>query len=165
VKYMARVDDVEFEVEIAHDGQVYVDGAPLAVDLQVVDEPFLYSLLLDHVSYEAYVEERESGYQVLLRGQEYQVGVREEWTHGLAGSQKGWGPPTEEDVIRAPLPGLVLAVAVDEGQEVAAGDLLAVLETMKMDNELRAPRAGTVKKVHVEPGDAVAGDQPLVVVA
>lgn len=162
MKYLARVGDETFSVEVAPDGQVLVDGQPVSVDLQPVEEPYLYSLLLDHVSYEAYVEKRGDGWQILLRGQQHEVTVREEWTHGLEGSPEGWGPPTGPAVVRAPLPGQVLHLLVKEGQEVAAGDLLLLLETMKMETELRAPRAGTVRKVHVVQGQAVAGDQPLV---
>lgn len=162
MKYIAHVEDETFTIEIAQDGQVLVDGRPVSVDLQSVDDPFLYSLILDNVSYEAYVEAQEEGRQVLLRGQEFLVNVREAWTHGLEPGREGWGPPTAEMVIRAPLPGMVLASPVTAGQEVSAGDLLVVLETMKMENDLRAPRAGTVQKVHVAPGEAVAADQPLV---
>jgi biotin carboxyl carrier protein len=162
MKYTAKVGDAAFTVEIAPDGQVLVDGKPVQVDLQPVEEPYLYSLLLDHVSYEAYVERRGEEWRVLLRGQEHAVDVREEWTHGLEGSPEGWGPPTGPAVVRAPLPGLVLQVLAQEGQEVVAGDLLVLLETMKMETELRAPRAGTVRRVHVAQGQAVAGDQPLV---
>ncbi len=162
MKYIAKVGDTAFTVEFAPDGQVLVDGKPVAVDLQPVEEPYLYSLLLDHVSYEAYVERQGEEWRVLLRGQEHVVDVREEWTHGLEGSPEGWGPPTGSAVVRAPLPGQVLQVLVAEGQEVVAGDLLLLLETMKMETELRAPKAGTVRKVHVAQGQAVAGGQPLV---
>ncbi|MGC8837286.1 MAG: acetyl-CoA carboxylase biotin carboxyl carrier protein subunit [Anaerolineae bacterium] len=162
MKYIAKVGDTTFTVEIAPDGQVLVDGKPVSVDLQPVEEPYLYSLLLDHVSYEAYAERRGEVWRILLRGQEHAVDVREEWTHGLEGSPEGWGPPTGPAVVRAPLPGLVLQVLAQEGQEVVAGDLLLLLETMKMETELRAPRAGTVRRVYVAQGQSVAGDQPLV---
>ncbi|MBC7222774.1 MAG: hypothetical protein H5T59_00605, partial [Anaerolineae bacterium] len=117
MKYVARVGDATFSVEIAPDGQVLVDGQPVSVDLQPVEEPYLYSLLLDHVSYEAYVEKRDDEWQILLRGQQCGVTVREEWTHGLEGSPEGWGPPTERMVLRSPLPGLVLQVLAEEGQQ------------------------------------------------
>ncbi|MGQ9567248.1 MAG: acetyl-CoA carboxylase biotin carboxyl carrier protein subunit [Anaerolineae bacterium] len=162
MKYIAKVGGATFTMEVTPDGQVLVDGQPVSVDLQPVEEPYLYSLLLDHVSYEAYVERQAEGWRVLLRGQEHMVDVREEWTHGLEGGSEGWGPPTGPAVVRAPLPGMVLQVPVEEGQKVVAGDLLVLLETMKMETELRAPRAGTVRKVHVAQGQAVAGDQPLV---
>jgi propionyl-CoA carboxylase alpha chain len=65
-------------------------------------------------------------------------------------------------VVRSPMPGLVLSIAVTAGQEVKAGDTLAVVEAMKMENVLRAERDGKVKTIHVKPGESVAVDAALV---
>ena len=56
------------------------------------------------------------------------------------------------------MPGLVVSIAVDEGQEVKVGETLAVIEAMKMENILRAERDGTISKIRVKPGDSVAVD-------
>jgi propionyl-CoA carboxylase alpha chain len=64
--------------------------------------------------------------------------------------------------VRCPMPGLVLSVAVAEGQEVKAGEPLAVVEAMKMENVLRAERDGVVKRIHVRPGDSVAVDAVII---
>jgi propionyl-CoA carboxylase alpha chain len=60
--------------------------------------------------------------------------------------------------VRCPMPGLVVSLAVAEGQEVKAGETLAVVEAMKMENILRAERDGTIKKIRVKKGDSVAVD-------
>ena len=60
--------------------------------------------------------------------------------------------------LRSPMPGLVVAIDAAEGQEVRAGDILAVIEAMKMENALRAERDGTVKRIVVKPGDTLAFD-------
>jgi propionyl-CoA carboxylase alpha chain len=60
--------------------------------------------------------------------------------------------------LLCPMPGLVKSIAVAEGQEVKAGETLAVVEAMKMENVLRAERDGTVKKLHAKPGDSLAVD-------
>src|SRR3989442_8622308 len=60
--------------------------------------------------------------------------------------------------LRCPMPGLVLAIAVTQGQEVKAGETLAVVEAMKMENVLRADRDGVVKRINVKAGDSVAVD-------
>ena len=60
--------------------------------------------------------------------------------------------------LRCPMPGLVISVAVTEGQEVKAGDTLAVVEAMKMENVLRAERDGVVKTIKAKPGDSLAVD-------
>jgi propionyl-CoA carboxylase alpha chain len=60
--------------------------------------------------------------------------------------------------LLCPMPGLVVSIAVAEGQEVKAGETLAVVEAMKMQNVLRAERDGTVKKIHAAPGATLAVD-------
>ena len=57
-----------------------------------------------------------------------------------------------------PMPGLVVSIAVKEGQEVKAGETVAVVEAMKMENVLRAEIDGTVKKINAKPGDSLAVD-------
>jgi biotin carboxyl carrier protein len=60
------------------------------------------------------------------------------------------------------MPGLIIAVLVEEGQVVQKGDQIIILESMKMENELRSPRAGLVKQIMIEPGTSVEKDQALV---
>jgi propionyl-CoA carboxylase alpha chain len=60
--------------------------------------------------------------------------------------------------LLCPMPGLVVSIAVSEGQEVKAGETLAVVEAMKMQNVLRAERDGVVKKIHAAPGATLAVD-------
>ena len=60
--------------------------------------------------------------------------------------------------LRCPMPGLVCSIAVSEGQEVKAGDTLAVVEAMKMENVLKADRDGVVKRIRARPGDSLAVD-------
>jgi len=72
--------------------------------------------------------------------------------------------PVEGTEISAPMPGKVLRVAVQSGAAVNAGDLLLVLEAMKMENEILAPAGGTVKEVRAHDGDSVnTGDLLLVI--
>src|SRR6516162_1269304 len=63
-----------------------------------------------------------------------------------------------EKAVRCPMPGLVVSLVVSEGQEVKAGETLAVIEAMKMENVLRAERDGIIKKIRVKQGDSVAVD-------
>jgi len=64
--------------------------------------------------------------------------------------------------IRAPMPGKVVEVFVEPGEEVESGDVVLILEAMKMENELRSPKKATVSSVNVKPGDTVASNQLLV---
>jgi biotin carboxyl carrier protein len=71
---------------------------------------------------------------------------------------------SNDGLVKSPMPGKVVKVLVVEGEEVAAGSPVVVVEAMKMENELAAPRSGVVQKVHVQPGDAVEGGARLVTV-
>ena len=63
--------------------------------------------------------------------------------------------PDTSKFLLSPMPGLLASVAVSEGQEVKAGEALAVVEAMKMENVLRATRDGTVKTLHAKAGDSL----------
>ncbi len=64
--------------------------------------------------------------------------------------------------IKAPMPGLVLSILVEPGQEVAQGDAMLILEAMKMENVIKSPGAGTVKQVVVEKGKPVEKGEVLI---
>jgi propionyl-CoA carboxylase alpha chain len=69
--------------------------------------------------------------------------------------------PDTSGQITAPMPGLLVSVSVAEGDEVKAGDELAVLEAMKMENTLRAERSGVVSKLHFAAGESVEVDEVI----
>ena len=73
--------------------------------------------------------------------------------------------PVAGEAVKAPMPGTILKVNVSAGQAVKEGDVLVILEAMKMENEIMAPRAGTVAQVLVSKGSSVDTDAPLVVLA
>ncbi len=66
--------------------------------------------------------------------------------------------------MSAPMPGTILDIKVTEGQAVQAGDILIILEAMKMENEIVAPAAGTVTKIHTSKGSAVSTGDALVTI-
>ena len=70
--------------------------------------------------------------------------------------------PDTSKFLLSPMPGLLASVAVGEGQEVKAGEALAVVEAMKMENVLRAVQDGTVKTLHAKPGDSLKVDQKII---
>ena len=67
--------------------------------------------------------------------------------------------------LRAPMPGMIISYAVKLGDKVNTGDLVCVLEAMKMQNSLPAPAAGSIKAIHFEPGASVAKDQVILIIA
>ncbi|MGH2456467.1 MAG: biotin/lipoyl-containing protein [Candidatus Limnocylindria bacterium] len=102
------------------------------------------------------VEGSGTQWQVAIRGRRVAVAAltwRERMLADAAVATTAHGGPLE---VRASLPGLVVAVAVEVGGEVAEGDRLLTIEAMKMQNEVRAPRAGRVSHLAVAPGQPVA---------
>ena len=107
------------------------------------------------------VEGSGSDWVVTLRGRRIPVAVRSWRERVLADAESasgGHGGPVE---VRATLPGLVVSIEVQEGDEVADGAALLTIEAMKMQNEVRAPRAGRVTAVAVAAGQAVAAGATL----
>ncbi|HWM93002.1 MAG TPA: biotin/lipoyl-containing protein [Thermoanaerobaculia bacterium] len=88
------------------------------------------------------------------------VSVTDPLTHLAAQTHNGIGARRREKVT-AYMPGRVVAILVEEGQPVTAGQGIVVLEAMKMQNEIQAEHDGTLVKVHVQPGQAVEGGDPL----
>lgn len=72
---------------------------------------------------------------------------------------------TAGEPVNSPMPGNILRVEVKQGDQIKAGQLLVVLEAMKMENEIMAPKDGTVAQVVVTPGTVVETGSPLVVLA
>ena len=155
MKYVATTGDREILVEIVDEHHVLVDGTRYEIDFEAVSEQTVYSLLANNKSYEALVYESEEGWQVLLHGSQYVLLVEDERERRLRASLGGGIPGNVDYHLKAPMPGLVVTVPVSEGQKVDLGEVLLILESMKMQNELKSPRAGKISRVRVKPGDSV----------
>jgi len=167
MKYITTVGEKAFTIEINDDHTVTVDGQTYTVDFANLNQQPVFTLLIDGQSYEAYIHPGEGNeWQVLLRGMMYVAEVedeREKRLRAAAGAVAG-GAGGEFN-LKAPMPGLIVAVPVTEGQAVKKGDNLVVLESMKMQNELKSQREGMVIRVKVKPGDSVNQNDVLVTVA
>jgi biotin carboxyl carrier protein len=162
MKYIATLDDQTFEIEINAEDQITVDGESLSIDFRSVSGQPVYSLLVNGQSYEAYVQAAEAGLEVLLQGQLHVVEVENERHRKLRESSGGPAVHSGEFNLKSPMPGLIVAVPVVEGQAVVKGQDLVILESMKMQNELKAPRDGTIGRVRVRAGDSVEQNQVLI---
>jgi biotin carboxyl carrier protein len=69
------------------------------------------------------------------------------------------------EIVESPMPGSIIAVSVKPGNAVKEGEVLLILEAMKMENEITAPQSGTVREVHVKIGDTVDTGEPLVTIS
>lgn len=161
MRYYVTLDGTTVEVERTAEG-VRIDGRTLEAELARPDGRLEAHLRLDGRGFGLLARRVEGGWWIQHRGREFRVEVEDERTHAireLTGEAGRGGPDAD---LRAPMPGLVVAVLVEPGQRVEAGAGLVVVEAMKMENELRAEAVGVVASVEVEVGQTVNRDDVLV---
>lgn len=163
-RYIVHKDDDALEVTIARSGQGYrleIDGETFEVDSQSVHEGGVRSLLIDGRSYETAVIESCDGVDVYVSGDVFHVRVTDElWARAEEAAHSG---ETGHEQILSPMPGAVVSILVEEGQVVSPGETVAVVEAMKMQNEIAAVRGGRVKEICSKPDEVVEQGTVLVV--
>ncbi|HEY7341932.1 MAG TPA: biotin/lipoyl-containing protein [Ktedonobacterales bacterium] len=186
MRYVATVGEQTYTIGLQEDGhqrEVTLGDNRLTVDWRPVggvalsagrdgpDQAGHFSLLLGDQSFDVFVQpvsaDDEDGtsrvFEVYIRGQVYRVRLADERARALA-SLAGGAHASGDANIRAPMPGLVSHILVEEGAEVQRGQAVVVLEAMKMENDLPAPRAGVVKGLRVSKGQAVNQGDLLAVI-
>ena len=154
-EHPCRATSLEDGEEVEFDGRTYVVssgwwfGQPLFQGT-VNDEPKCFQ-----------IESHGVGYRLSHRGVEVEVSVLTPRQAELRALMPEQVAPDLSRFLLSPMPGLLASLAVGEGDRVKAGQELAVVEAMKMENVLRADNDATVKTVHAAPGDSLAVDQPI----
>jgi biotin carboxyl carrier protein len=162
MKYVVLLDQQTIEVEVDGD-HVIIDGGVHIATLAAIPGTPLRQLMIDGRPSTLSVEAVGRGRWVLTpKGERWEMEVLDERTRHIRSLASGGDRRRAAGVLKAPMPGLVVRVQVQPGEQVAAGDPLVVLEAMKMENELKAGAPGTVKSVRVAPGEAVEKGQVLV---
>jgi pyruvate carboxylase subunit B len=142
--YRVNVGNREYVVDVTDD-QVLVDGKPIQASLTPLNNRGLVLLRNENRARELHVmAQGNSAFAVMVNGR-----------HLIAQVEKGNGKSrkaaqqTSQGTINAPMPGMVIDVLVEEGQRVNSGEPLVILESMKMQMQLRSPFSGQVSKVAV----------------
>jgi len=161
MKYITNIAEHQYLIEIIDEKYIKVGDKTYEYDFDPINGQPVFSLLLDGQSYEAYIYPGDDGWQVLLFGHLYPVIVIDEREKRLRESISGKAQESGEFHLKAPMPGLIVSVPVIENQTVSKGDVLMVLESMKMQNELRSPRDGVVFRLKVKVGDSVEQKQTI----
>jgi acetyl/propionyl-CoA carboxylase alpha subunit len=134
-----------------------VDGRSVTVDAQFLQAGFL-SLLVDGRQYRCVFD----GDGVVIGGRRFAFEVEDPRSlQGRRGAGAGMDGPRP---VKSPMPGRVVRVLVEAGEDVEEGQAVVVIEAMKMQNELKSPKAGRVARVLIGVGDAVGSGDVLVVV-
>jgi biotin carboxyl carrier protein len=164
VKYRVVVDGRSFLIEIDHERLAWVDGQPLYLELEQVGGLPVYSLSLDDTGYMLFVEEGREAYRVEVQGQVYPVQVDRQKPQLAPRTPDEGSNGTAQTTVRAPLAGCLTELPLLEGEWVAVGQVVAVVESMKMQMELKSPREGLVVEVHGPRGRDVVQGEALVTV-
>ncbi len=163
MKYFVKIADREWTFHYSEsDGTLSNhNDEPLHYDLQDLGNG-CYSLILNGKSYLAHVNRSDARYEVLLENELIPVIIEDEQSLLLKQLTKHRAQESSEQLIKAPIPGLVTQVLVKQGDTVERDTTLLTLEAMKMENVIKAPCACVVEKVFVNSGDTVQQNQPLI---
>ncbi len=124
-----------------------------------------YHILSNNTTYKAEIAQGDfhtKRYHIKINGNVYQVAIENELDGLIKDLGFEIGATKQVNDIKAPMPGLILDIAVKAGQEVQEDETLLILEAMKMENVITAPRSGMIKSVSVKQGDAVDKNQLLI---
>lgn len=162
MRYFVTVAGREFEVDLRADIPT-VDGVPVEATLARIPGTSLRHLLADGRSHALVARPGEKGvWDIHLKGVRHEVEVVDERTRAIRAMTGQGAAPRGPRPIKAPMPGLVVRVDVEEGDSVRAGQTVAIIEAMKMENDLKAESDGVVSRVLVAAGEPVEKGAVLV---
>lgn len=160
--WVVSLQGENFEVSISADANgstvTFADGASLRVEGDWTPGMMLADMIVDGAPLVMKVGKITGGFRIRNRGADLQVHVRTPRQAALAEHMIEKVPPDTSKMLLCPMPGLIVKVDVEVGQEVQEGQALCTVEAMKMENILRAERKGTVSKINASAGDSLAVD-------
>ncbi|MBV7393851.1 acetyl-CoA carboxylase biotin carboxylase subunit [Mameliella sediminis] len=163
--WVVSLQGAEFAVSIDadHDGSTigFADGGSLRVEGDWTPGDTLAHMTLNGEPLVLKVDKITHGFRLRTRGADLKVHVRSPRQAELAKLMPEKLPPDTSKMLLCPMPGLIVKVDVEEGQEVQEGQALCTVEAMKMENILRAERKGVVAKINAGPGDSLAVDDVI----
>lgn len=156
MKYFVRVNDEDHEVALDASG-VHIDGQDVAAQVMPIDGTPVRMVTIGDEVHRVVVRPGASrgAYTLWLDGYRFEVEALDERTKAIRDLSGASAGPTGPAPLKAPMPGLIVRVHVQVGDQVQPGQGIVVMEAMKMENELRTTAAGRVKSIIVTPGTAV----------
>ncbi len=120
---------------------------------------------VDGEDYEVELEKQEGVWNVSIDGKIFSIEIEGGSIEESSGSKrKKKGRGKKSGTISSTIPGKIVSIAVEEGANVVEGDVVMILEAMKMQNEIQAPLSGTVTAVNCKPGDSIEANSPLLII-
>jgi biotin carboxyl carrier protein len=166
-RYRATVEGIEHELEIAEltaaSYRVKLAGAEHELDVRQVG-PTSFSILLGDRSFDLDVVRDGDDLIVASRGAAIRVTLVDATRRGHRAQPGGYSQGAGPAEVRAMMPGRIVNVLVEPGDEVIHHQGLVVVEAMKMENELKSPKAGKIVAVRISPGQTVEKGDLLVII-
>jgi len=162
--WIVTLDGEVYEVgykEATAGRDVFFDGRFLNIQTNWTPGNPLFSGLINGEPFTVEIDKTDSGVRLAYDGASLEALVQTPRLAELAAYMPEKIAPDTSKMLLCPMPGLIVSVAVEEGEEVFAGQALAVVEAMKMENILRAEKDAVVSKVLAAPGDSFAVDQVI----
>ncbi len=160
--YIVKIDDKEYRVDLEKEARgfkISLDGNSMKVEV-VESSPSHLSLIVKNKIYDIIIQDENT---ISVDGEFYCVKVEDEKLRELT-KLKGEDELAEEVTVTASMPGLIIKIEVKEGDKVKKGQGLAIIEAMKMQNEVKAPKDGIIKQILVKKGMTVNGGDALVII-
>ncbi|MFK7945706.1 MAG: acetyl-CoA carboxylase biotin carboxylase subunit [Paracoccaceae bacterium] len=139
----------------------FADGQTMVVEGDWTPGDTLTTAMIDGVRMSVKVDPITDGFRIRYRGADLDVKVRSPRAAELAALMPEKLPPDTSKMLLCPMPGLIVSVAVEVGDEVQDGQALATVEAMKMENVLRAEKKGVISKINTKAGDSLAVDDVI----
>jgi biotin carboxyl carrier protein len=162
VDYEFLIDDVLKKISLEKKEGHYLvtdEDATFEADIQYIS-PQEISILIEEKSFRVYLVNENDKRYVYFQGQNLTVQEPlDERGSALAGVE---GSQEDKLTVKAPMPGKVIKINVKESDEIRKNQTLAIVEAMKMENEIKSAIDGFVKKIHVSEGDLVDSEKPLI---
>ncbi|SMO65970.1 acetyl-CoA carboxylase biotin carboxylase subunit [Ruegeria faecimaris] len=165
-RWVVTLQGQEYAVQVNADKEgatvKFEDGATLRVASEWTPGDQLAVLDIDGSPLVLKADKISGGFRIRNRGADMKVHVRRPRQAELAKLMPEKLPPDTSKLLLCPMPGLIVKVDVEVGQEVQEGQALCTIEAMKMENILRAEKKGTVAKINAGPGDSLAVDDVII---
>jgi biotin carboxyl carrier protein len=161
--FKAKINNKVLDI-VLEDDQIVVEGKKLTLDT-VQLAPRLFHILHGTKGFQAEVVKHDADSKtvtVKVNNHIYTVELKDRYDLLLEKMGMNNSTAGKLNVVRAPMPGLILDLKIQAGDQVKAGDPLLVLEAMKMENVLKAPGQGVVRELKVKKGDSVEKGQVLI---
>lgn len=151
----------KYQFDIREDGTTEYNGEEFDAKIETDSDGLTYIKYKNKKYPVEILEKNQNKYHILVNNVSYYFSIETPTSYKRKQYLDKKFKDSKEGLLQAPMPGKILEILAEEGNEVKAGDPVIILEAMKMQNEISIPRSGRIKDIKVQPGDSVMKDDVL----